>query len=687
MIDRDPAYQSYLRARDAVIRMTRVSTADGVAAPSEYWTDELSNIDYMIEASPLIVRKLRHHAFNITGLRPYDYRIQDDSRRQGFEQRFRALIELGGRDLVVPENPALGGFGYRLDEGLFNLDTLKFFEVLVGMKRAGVLAALQAPGSVVVEIGAGWGGFAYQLKTLLPHLTYVIVDLPELFLFSATYLQTVFPDARVVFADDTPDAGAWQGADFVFVPNTQADAIRGVTPSVTVNMASFQEMTAAQVETYARLASEAGSRWLYSLNRERSHYNSQLTSVSECLGRYYTLTDVTLFDIDYTKAMKKISRKANEGSPKKGSTEVDLAYRHLVGERRGVAAGVPTRQRSDAPAVGIGVTLFNRAPYLREALDSLLAQTYRDFRLVLVDDGSSDDTETIAREYAAGDSRITYVRHAERQGMTATWREAFEQATAADGVRYFAWASDHDRWDAGWLERLVAELDADADVVLAWPYTRRIDDRGRLLDKPPRLFETRGLRTADERWSHMCEEHVASGDMVYGLMRAGAVRQAGVFRDVMCPDRLLMAELSLQGEFRQVPEELWVRRQFAEASVARQRTSLFADRGPRGRWLPPWLQHGRSLWATYVTAAADDEARGVARRRVIQYSSLYLLKHQQKTTTYRQLGSVLRGITWTRKKAKHYVLLGLFHTLVGTRRAYHRTVYEVAIFTRRIGLR
>lgn len=342
---------------------------------------------------------------------------------------------------------------------------------------------------------------------------------------------------------------------------------------------------------------------------------------------------------------------------------------------------------TEAPLVGIGATLFNRDPYLREALDSILGQTYRDFRLVLVDDGSADHTEAIAREYASRDTRIRYLRHDQRQGMTATWRHAFQEATADPGIRYFAWASDHDRWDARWLETLVREMEANPSVVLAYPLTRRLDAEGHPLDKPARLFETRGLTSLDQRWAHVCREHVASGDMVYGLMRADAVRQAGVFRDVMCPDRLLMAELALLGEFHQVPEELWFRRQFDEASVARQRTSLFAGQAPRGRWMPPWLQHGRALWSTYVTAATDPQERAAAARRVRQYSALYALKHQQKTTTYRQFGAMLRGIVWTRKKIKHYVLLAIFHALVSTRRAYHRTVYEVAIFTRRIGLR
>jgi glycosyltransferase involved in cell wall biosynthesis len=64
-----------------------------------------------------------------------------------------------------------------------------------------------------------------------------------------------------------------------------------------------------------------------------------------------------------------------------------------------VASGV-IRPR---PRVVLGMTLYNRAPHLREALDSLLGQTYTDFALLLLDDASSDETEAIAREYEATD--------------------------------------------------------------------------------------------------------------------------------------------------------------------------------------------------------------------------------------------------------------------------------------------
>ena len=182
----------------------------------------------MIEASPLVVRKLRHHAFQITGIRPYDYR-EAGEKRAFFERRLRALVALaGGSTLLVEEHDALGGFGFTIDGRRYNVDTLKFFEVLVGMRRAGVLDAFGATDRrrTVLEIGAGWGGFAYQFKTLFPKTTYVIVDFPELFLFSATYLVTVFPEAKVRFwREGQRTFEESEDVDFVFVPVPHADAV------------------------------------------------------------------------------------------------------------------------------------------------------------------------------------------------------------------------------------------------------------------------------------------------------------------------------------------------------------------------------------------------------------------------------------------------------------------------------
>ena len=92
-----------------------------------------------------------------------------------------------------------------------------------------------------------------------------------------------------------------------------------------------------------------------------------------------------------------------------------------------------------------------------------------------------------------------------------------------------------------------------------------------------------------------------AGDMVYGLLRPDALERCGVFRPVLLPDRLLLAELAVEGEFRQVPELLWRRRMSGVSDAASQRRSFFPDGAPAHARLPWWLQHaGAMAWALGV---------------------------------------------------------------------------------------
>lgn len=285
------------------------------------------------------------------------------------------------------------------------------------------------------------------------------------------------------------------------------------------------------------------------------------------------------------------------------------------------------------PPVAFGMTLYNHARHLPQALDSLLAQSDPDFGLVLLDDASSDETEEIARAYAARDSRIRYARHAVRRGMVPTWREVVDRAGQAfPSARYFAWASDHDWWRPEWLARVRAALDRHPHAVLAYALTQRVDDDLAALDKPPKAFDTTGIESPAARVLAFAAEPVGAGDMVYGLVRLGALRRAGTFRPVIQPDRLLMVELALAGSFAQVPEVLWLRRQPAEPSVAKQLKTLFADSEmPSGLGQPAWLQHSRVLLREYV---AGPPPHGMSRLQVsaliARYQLIYLFRHHNK---------------------------------------------------------
>lgn len=319
------AYRNYLAVRDRVLEMQAQSAALPGGTPSIYWQEELANFDYLFDASPLIVEKLRHHSFHVTGLRTYDYRRNRDKFRDQIIDKLRALLGEGPGELLVPEARQMGGFGFEYKGQLFNLDTLKFFEVLIALERGGVLGDFRgtAERRLVWEIGAGWGGFPYQFKTLCPNVTYVITDLPELFLFSATYLMTLFPDARVRFWGEEPAAETfahWREYDFIFMPNT---ALAELTPDrmdLAVNMVSFQEMTAAQVQGYVDRAYALNCPFLYSLNREKSAYNDEIESVTAIISKLYWPKEVPILPIGYTKMMGE-KPSANE-------------YKHVVGWRR-----------------------------------------------------------------------------------------------------------------------------------------------------------------------------------------------------------------------------------------------------------------------------------------------------------------------------------------------------------------
>jgi hypothetical protein len=338
VLEGEPWYAAYLRVRGEVVRMMHADEGGSAEheAPSAYWREELANFEYMLDASPLIVEKLRHHTYHVTGLRVYDYRTGKSGPRQSLARKLSALLDIGDRHLLVPEARSLGGFGFEIEGELYNLDTLKFFEALLALRRAEVLPRLggtERPG--VVEIGGGWGGFAYQVKKLFPNVRYTIVDFPELFLFSAVYLMALFPDARVAFAPGPDDAKAVEDADFVFVPHTRYRSAPLGTVDLAINMVSFQEMTSEQVAAYVDWAHELGTPYLYSLNRDRSLYNDELTSVRELIAERFWLREMYVLPMGYNEPM---SVKRRRPRPRLGvddpAADGNDRYRHVVGARK-----------------------------------------------------------------------------------------------------------------------------------------------------------------------------------------------------------------------------------------------------------------------------------------------------------------------------------------------------------------
>lgn len=263
---------------------------------------------------------------------------------------------------------------------------------------------------------------------------------------------------------------------------------------------------------------------------------------------------------------------------------------------------------SGAPRIVIGIPLYNKAGCLPEAIESLLAQTRRDFVLLLQDDGSKDGTAEVAARYAARDSRVLCRRNERRLGLVGNWRRVFEEARRLfPEAPYFAWASDHDVWHPRWLEYLARELDRDPELVLAYPHHAYIDERGDLFKlgaRDGRLWrsDTAGMARRRPRFLKACRE-MFPGPQIYGLFRSDALAAIDSIKLLLIPDRLVLTELALHGQFKQVPDTLYLRRSSGESPVDRQRASLIGE-GERAPWhffLPWWASHAAYLgWSLCV---------------------------------------------------------------------------------------
>jgi len=215
-----------------------------------------------------------------------------------------------------------------------------------------------------------------------------------------------------------------------------------------------------------------------------------------------------------------------------------------------------------SPRVSIGVAVYNGERFLPQTLASLLAQTYRDFELIICDNCSADRTEQICRSYMERDARIRYHRNATNIGAPRNFNRAFELSQG----EYFKWSGADDLCAPEMIERCVAVLDQRPEVVLAYPKTRLIDETGAVVDDYDDRLDLQ-FETPHKRLSHLLW-NVWMCNAVFGLIRSRVMKSAGCFGSYPNSDLVFLTALALRGPFVEVPERLFLRR-FHALSVQR----------------------------------------------------------------------------------------------------------------------
>jgi len=150
------------------------------------------------------------------------------------------------------------------------------------------------------------------------------------------------------------------------------------------------------------------------------------------------------------------------------------------------------------PAVSVLMPTYGHAPFIRRALDSLVAQTVTDWELIIVDDGSPDDTGALVSPYLA-DPRVHYHRLDRNKGLGV----ALNVALAAASATLVAYLPSDDVYYADHLATLVAALDGDDGAVLAYAGVRHHYNRlapGIVEGYPLQLVQV-AHRRVDEQWT------------------------------------------------------------------------------------------------------------------------------------------------------------------------------------------
>jgi glycosyltransferase involved in cell wall biosynthesis len=237
--------------------------------------------------------------------------------------------------------------------------------------------------------------------------------------------------------------------------------------------------------------------------------------------------------------------------------------------------------------VSIGMPVFGGERFIRDAIDSVLAQTYGDWELLVSDNASTDATAAIAREYAARDSRIRVVVQPENLGAAPNFNFTFHETTG----EFFMWLPHDDAIRPTWLERCVAALDADSGVELVYGQELSIDGEGAVLGEHPYL-QPNARATARERMATILNNDRGS-PAIFGLMRRATLQRTNLIGAYDASDQVLLVDLALQGKIVEFEEWLFLHREHGKRSVdthpdRHAANAWFATRNRGKRTFPEW---------------------------------------------------------------------------------------------------
>jgi glycosyltransferase involved in cell wall biosynthesis len=255
----------------------------------------------------------------------------------------------------------------------------------------------------------------------------------------------------------------------------------------------------------------------------------------------------------------------------------------------------PQKENNSAkgPLISVGLCVRNGAEYISEALDSILAQTYKNFELVISDNVSTDDTQKICEEYARKDKRVRYIRQREDLGGYGNYDFVRREARGD----YFVYASNDDLWHPRFIEKCLAKFGEEPGAIMVFSNFYTFDDSGKV-----RKYRQEQYFPFARHLYGRLKEYLLSltlygkTTLMYGMWKKGTATDL-IPASELRSDILYVFRTLCTGYFTNIPDVLFYKRLPIQTSE------------PAGRGKKPTIDFLATLPGDYEYETADDWMR------------------------------------------------------------------------------
>jgi glycosyltransferase involved in cell wall biosynthesis len=224
--------------------------------------------------------------------------------------------------------------------------------------------------------------------------------------------------------------------------------------------------------------------------------------------------------------------------------------------------------------VTVAIPVFNGEKYIRQAINSVINQTYKNIEIVICDNYSSDKTWEICQEYAAKDKRFRLYKNEENIGIFKNFERTVELANG----KYFMWLAADDRCEPDLVYEQCRFLENDPDVLICASDIKVIDEEGNYLYdmKLERLYPENAGKNA--RYEFFKSPPTNSYMAIYGMYVTDKIKEFGVVKPVwkgvtLGSEHVYLAKYALNGKVQALQPSLKIAR-MQKNSVSHQETRI-----------------------------------------------------------------------------------------------------------------